>query len=237
MMAMLRQPLEHGRLCVVHRSPNYSKIDGTHIFQPSYTNIGGSMKTITLCILLLAAVSSVAQAKPDGTAEKPFAEGGQIRMELGVGDYEIVSGNSDRIQIEWVTGTSSSGGTPAEIEVNGSKAHITTTDTSSHFHATIKVPKSADLEIHQNGGGLRIGVVKGNMDLESTTGHIVVQIVSADEYGDVDVAVGVGNLFATPFERVKKGVGKSVKWAGPGKYRLHVRLGEGDINLVPADAI
>jgi hypothetical protein len=196
------------------------------------------MKTVTLIILLLAAVFSVAQVKPDGIAEKPFAEGGQIRMELGVGDYDIVSGNSGRIQIEWVTGSSSGGGgTPAEIEVNGSTAHIATTGTTSHFHATIKVPKSADLEIHQNGGGLRIGVVKGNKDLESTTGHIAVQIVSADQYGDVDVAVGVGNLFATPFERVKRGVVKSVKWAGPGKYRLHVRLGEGDINLVPADPI
>ena len=51
------------------------------------------MKTITLSILLLAAVFSVAQVKTDGIAEKPFAEGGQIRMELGVGDYEIVSGN------------------------------------------------------------------------------------------------------------------------------------------------
>jgi len=196
------------------------------------------MKTITLSILLLAAVFSVAQAKPDGAAEKAFGEGGQIRMELGVGDYDIVSGNSDRIQIEWVAGTSSGGGgTPAEIEVNGSKAHIITTGTTGHFHATIKVPKSADLEIHQNGGGLRIGAVKGNKDLESTTGHIVVQIVSADQYGDVDVAVGLGNLFATPFDRVKGGVGKSVKWAGSGKYRLHVRLGEGDINLVPADSI
>ncbi len=196
------------------------------------------MKTMILSILLLVAVCSAAQAKPDGAAEKPFAEGGQIRMQLGVGDYEIVSGNSDRIQIEWVTGTSSGGGgAPAEIEVNGSKAHITTTDTTSHFHATIKVPKSADLEIHQNGGGLRIGAVKGNKDLESTTGHIVVQIVAADQYGDVDVAVGVGNLFATPFERAQRGAGKSVKWAGSGKYRLHVRLGEGDINLVPADTI
>ena len=196
------------------------------------------MKTFTLSILLLAAVSSVAQARPDGTAEKPFAEGGQIRMDLGAGDYDIVPSNSQRIQIEWLTGTSSGGGgTPAEIEVSGSKAHITMTDTTGHFHATIKVPKSADLEIHQNGGGLRIGLVKGNKDLENTTGHIVVQIVSADHYGDVDVAVGVGNLFATPFERVKKGVGRSVKWAGPGKYRLHVRLGEGDINLVPADTI
>lgn len=140
-----------------------------------------------------------------------------------MGDYDIVSGNSDRIQIEWATGTSGEGGgTPAEIEVNGSKAHITTTGTTSHFHATIRVPKSADLEIHQNGGGLRIGAVKGNKDLESTTGHIVVQIVSADQYGDVDVSVGVGNLFATPFERLQRGVGKSLKWAGSGKYRLHV---------------
>ena len=76
------------------------------------------MKTIILSILLLAAVFSVAQARPDGAAEKPFAEGGQIRMELGPGDYDIVSGSSDRIQIEWATGTSSGGaGTSAEIEV------------------------------------------------------------------------------------------------------------------------
>jgi hypothetical protein len=194
------------------------------------------MKTFTLSILLLAAILSVAQARPTGTAEKPFAESGQIRMDLASGDYEIVSSNAERIQIEWQTGTSSGGsGTPAEIEVKGSKAHITTTATAAHFHATIKVPRSADLEIHQNGGGLRIGVVKGNKDLDNTTGNILVQIVSADHYGDVDVAVGVGNLFATPFERVKRGVGRSVKWAGPGEYRLHVRLGEGDINLVPAD--
>ena len=194
------------------------------------------MKTFILSILLLAAISSVAQAKPDGTAEKPFAAGGQIRMDLAAGDYDIVASNSERIQIEWKTGTSSgAGSTPAGIEVNGSKAHITTTAATRHFHATIKIPRAADLEIHQNGGGLRIGVVKGNVDLENTTGHIVVQIVSADHYGDVDVAVGVGNLFATPFERVKSGIGRSVKWAGPGKYRLHVRLGEGDINLVPAD--
>jgi len=50
------------------------------------------MKTITLSILLLAAVSSVAQAKHDGSDEKPFAQGGQIRMEMGEGDYDIVSG-------------------------------------------------------------------------------------------------------------------------------------------------
>jgi hypothetical protein len=196
------------------------------------------MKIITLSILLSAAVLSRAQGKPDGIAEKPFAEGGQIRMELGVGDYDIVSGNADRIQIEWVAGTSSGGSkAPAEIEVNGTKARLTTAATTSHFHATIKVPKSADLEIHQNGGGLRIGVIKGSKDLESTTGHIVVQIVSADQYRDVDVAVGAGNLFATPFDRVNRGLGKSIKWAGPGKYRLRVRLGEGDINLVPAETI
>ena len=195
------------------------------------------LKTITLSILLLVAVSSVAQAKLDGVAEKPFAEGGQIRMELGVGDYDILSGNSDRIQIEWVTGTSSrGGGTPAEIEVNGSKAHITTTDTTSHFHATIKVPTSADLEIHQNGGGLRIGAVKGNKDLESTTGHIVVQIVSADhtETSMLRWAWAICSLFVRAGE---EGSGKSVKWAGSGKYRLHVRLGERDIILVPADTI
>ena len=54
-------------------------------------------------------------------------------------------------------------------------------------------------------------MVKGNKDLQSTIGHIVVQIVSADQYRDVDVAVGVGNLFATPFEQVKRGGRRSVK--------------------------
>jgi CubicO group peptidase (beta-lactamase class C family) len=61
-----------------------------------------SMKAITPSILLLAAALSPAQGKREGTAEKPFADGGQIRMELGVGDYDIVSSQSKQIQIEWV---------------------------------------------------------------------------------------------------------------------------------------
>jgi CubicO group peptidase (beta-lactamase class C family) len=60
------------------------------------------MKALTLSILLLAAALSLAQGKRDGTAEKPFAEGGQIRMELGLGDYDTVPGHSNQTSIEWV---------------------------------------------------------------------------------------------------------------------------------------
>lgn len=189
-------------------------------------------------LILLAATFSMAQAPSDGSAEKPFVEGGKIRMDLSAGDYDVVPSHSNQIHVKWVMGTARGpASAPVAIEVNGPSARIGTSGTSSHFHATIEVPKSADLQIHQQGGGLRIAEINGDKDLENSKGQIVVQIANPDQYQHVEASVTAGNLFATPFERVKRGLGRSIKWDGPGKFQLHVRLGEGDINLVPGDAI
>jgi hypothetical protein len=189
-------------------------------------------------LILLVATFSVAQAPSDGSAEKLFVEGGKIRMDLSVGDYDVVPSHSNQIHVKWVMGTATGPAiAPVAIEANGSSARISTSGTSAHFHATIEVPKSAHLQIRQQGGDLRIAEIKGDKDLENSKGHIVVQVANPDQYQHVEASVTAGNLFATPFERVKSGLGRSFKWDGPGKFQLHVRLGEGDINLVPGDAI
>jgi hypothetical protein len=188
-------------------------------------------------VLLLTATFSWCQGTSDANAQKPF-EGGKIRMDLSVGDYEVVPTTAKQIHVNWVTGAATEpSSAPVVIEVNGTSAKVITSATTRYFHATIEVPKSVDLEIHQSGGGLRIGTIVGNKNLENSSGHIVVQVANPDQYRHVDAAVEVGHLFATPFESVKSGVERSFKWDGKGKYQLNVRLGEGDINLVPGNAI
>ena len=194
------------------------------------------MKAVLL-VLLLTVTFAAARGASDGAVQKPF-EGREIRMDLSVGDYDVVPGHSDQIRATWVTGTATQPGTaPVVIEVNGSSAHVIVSGTSHNFHATIEVPKSVDLQVHQESGGLRIGEIDGNKDLESSSGHIVVQVANPDRYGHVEATVQAGNLFATPFEHVKSGLARSFKWDGKGKFQLRVRLGAGDINFVPGDDI
>lgn len=193
---------------------------------------------VVLAALVLAATFSIAQDAPSGALQKQFVENGKIRLDLGLGDYEITRSHSSQIRINWVTGDAKApSAIPVTVEVTGASAHVAANGTSDHFHLTIEVPKSTNLEVHQRGGGLRIEGIIGDKDLENTKGHIVVQVGNPDQYRHVEVSVNAGNLFATPFERVKRGLGRSFTWDGPGSYSLNVRLAEGDINLVPGDEI
>jgi hypothetical protein len=43
--------------------------------------------------------------------------------------------------------------------------------------------------------------------------------------------VTAGDLHAPAFKAATGGLFRSIKWKGPGKYRLHVHLTAGDVNL------
>ena len=74
-------------------------------------------------LILLAATFSMAQAPSDGSAEKPFVEGGKIRMDLSAGDYDVVPSHSNQIHVKWVMGTARGpASAPVAIEVNGPSA-------------------------------------------------------------------------------------------------------------------
>jgi hypothetical protein len=43
--------------------------------------------------------------------------------------------------------------------------------------------------------------------------------------------VTAGDLNAPAFKAATGGLFRSIKWTGPGKYRLHIHLMAGDVNL------
>jgi hypothetical protein len=185
-----------------------------------------------LSITLVAAIPAAAQSSAtQGTAEKPFVSGGNIRMQLAAGDYEIQAGTSKILRVTWRAKRPTS----ASIAVNGNDATITvgdrsrTGDNSNDIHVTIEVPATSDLAINLSAGDLRIGRISGNKDIDMGAGDLNIALTRSDEYRSVDASVKAGDLNMGPFGKAKSGLFPSFKWNGPGKYSLRIHLGAGDV--------
>jgi hypothetical protein len=51
-------------------------------------------------------VTRSAGTAQEGSLERPFVAGGQVRMNLSAGDYRIEAGREDRILVRWDTRSS-----------------------------------------------------------------------------------------------------------------------------------
>jgi hypothetical protein len=73
--------------------------------------------------------------------------------------------------------------------------------------------------------------IKGDKDIEANAGNLSISVGSSSDWDEVDASVTAGDLHAPAFQAATGGLFRSFKWKGPGKYRLHVHLTAGDINL------
>jgi DUF4097 and DUF4098 domain-containing protein YvlB len=162
-------------------------------------------------------------------AEKPFASGGSVEMQLDGGTYEVRSAIDDRIRVSLSGAT---GEAKVELTASGTRAKVAVKDTPhTNFHATIEVPKVADLVIHLRGGDLTISTITGNKDVESYAGDIKIAVGDPNEYSNVDASVKAGDINAGVFGGSKSGLLEHFTWSGPGKYRMNVKLGAGNLVL------
>jgi hypothetical protein len=107
---------------------------------------------ILLVIGLCASACTQAENKAEGkstsseqrlAADKPFAAGGRIHMQLAAGAYEVRAVSDDRVR---VTLSGNTGDAKVELSTADTRADVAVKDTPNHnFHATIEVPKMADL--------------------------------------------------------------------------------------------
>ena len=161
--------------------------------------------------------------------EKPFVEGGHIAMQLGGGDYEIRSAAGNQIRVTLSRNISDA---KVELKTSGTHADVNVKDTPhNNFHATIEVPKAADLVIRLTGGNLTIAEITGNKDIESYAGDIKVAVGDPNEYSSVDASVKAGDIDAGAFGGSKSGLLQRFTWAGHGKYKLRASLGAGNLAL------
>jgi hypothetical protein len=196
------------------------------------------MKTSTR-LAIIAAVSASACAcgpmdnrstrtGPPLSAEKPFAAGGRIEMQLDGGDYEVRPSADNRVRIATDEHIGDAG---VEVTAEGTNARVEAKNTPNHFKATIDVPATADLVIHLKAGELVVGAIAGNMDLDSYAGNITIAVGNPDDYASVDATLKAGDIQASAFGGSKSGVMPHFTWSGPGKRTLRANLGAGNLVL------
>ena len=113
-------------------------------------------------------------------AEKPFASGGKIHLELDGGGYTMRPAADEHIR---VTFSGNVGNARAELTTNGSQAHVGIKDTpSGNFQATIEVPKAADLVVRLSAGNLEMAAISGNKEIESIAGNVDIAVGDPNEY-------------------------------------------------------
>ena len=184
---------------------------------------------IVACLTLVVRPAS---AQQEGSTEKTFAPGGQVRMDLSAGDYSIEPGRDDRILVRWDARASDSS-TPVkvDIQVRGSDATITISGPRNNFKVTIELPARADVRVELSAGNFRMRGITGNKDISSYAGNVEIATGPANDYATVDASVKAGELMATSFNTSKSGLFRSFSWKGPGHYTLRVSLYAGNVRL------
>jgi hypothetical protein len=192
------------------------------------------MRTTSSVIILLAAgLSACAPQEPQHgvkVADQPFVSGGAIDMQLSGGAYTIRPSADDHIRVTLSVGASNPSKTG--LTIDGKSAKLTVEDTpKNNFNATIEVPKAADPVLRLSGGDLEMGPITGNKDIETGGGNVQISVGDPNDYSSVDASVKAGNLEAGPFGESKAGLLQNFNWSGHGKYKLHVQLGAGNLEL------
>src|SRR5215831_16162026 len=176
---------------------------------------------------------SPSQPSPEqGNLELTLIPGAPLRLELSSGDYRIEAGQPDRMLI------TSRPKNPADR----AKVHfgISATRTSAlvrvsgsrDFAATIQIPRNLNLNVRLSAGRLVIDRIIGDKDIQSHAGELEINVGRPEDYKTVDASVLAGDIDASAFQRSKSGLFRSFNSKGPGRYRLHVHLGAGQIRLI-----
>jgi hypothetical protein len=159
----------------------------------------------------------------------------KIRLELRSGSYRIAGSSNSKIALH-VSGKDAEKakdftlnfkhfGSRADLSVHGGSTN------SGDVQMTIEVPKLSDLYVRVPFGELSIEGISGDKDVELHAGDLSIEVGNAADYAHVDASVNAGDLSAGPFGESRDGLFRSFQKSGTGRFKLHVHLGAGDINL------
>jgi len=164
--------------------------------------------------------------------ERPFAQGGKLTMRLSAGEYVIENSPDEHIRLAWQTrDPTAARRVRAQVDVDGTSAHIQTDGPSNGFDVTIAVPARSDLWIRLSAGDLTIRGIEGHKDVSAWAGELKIGVGAATNYRSVEASVLAGEIQAAPFNGSKGGVFRSFLWSGSGPYELRARLTAGEIRL------
>lgn len=192
------------------------------------------MKRSILLALLLAAGTLNAQ---QSSVLRKFISGGTVRIHLEAGGYTIRPSDFPNIVVTCHVGSQDDlDRVKVDIDPGPSTAEIYIRDTPhNNFSAVIEIPRRSNLWVRLSAGQLTVGAVEGDKNMEIRAGQMQVDIPQPDQYGHRDAAVLTGSIEASAFHVSKGGLFRSFEQDGPGKYRLHVHIMTGEIDLRAAN--
>ncbi|HLK54131.1 MAG TPA: hypothetical protein VKU42_11790 [Candidatus Angelobacter sp.] len=185
---------------------------------------------------LLALSASLTWGQPQANHERRYElrpdPNWPLDIELGSGDYQIVASTSDSIAVVY-DGSNADAVRKVKVQIDSGHGqnHLKIAGPKSNFHALIEVPRKTDLRVRMSAGGLSIGDVEGNKDIEILAGNLDLNSLHPQDYAQADFSVRVGDMYAPLFKTARSKLSRSFKTAGPGKYRLHAHVGVGDMTL------
>jgi hypothetical protein len=190
------------------------------------------MKRLLPLLLALFASLSWGQTSHERRYELRPDPSWPLQIELGSGDYQIVASASDSIAVTYdETNPGALGNLKVQIDSGHGQNHLKIAGPKSNFHAVIEVPRKTNLRVRMSAGGLTIGDVEGNKDIEVVAGNLKLNSLRPQDYAEADFSVRIGDVYAPLFKTAKTGLLRSFKTAGPGKYHLHAHVGIGDMTL------
>jgi hypothetical protein len=171
-------------------------------------------------------------------AEANFQNHGRVRLQLGVGDFKIVPGSSDRVVVTWKGRTADR--YHASVNVSGQTATVTISGPHSgnnDVHFTIELPPQSDVSAEVAVGDVKVGPFEGNAEVNMGVGDLSVKVLDPNEYAEVTASASIGNVSAGPFPSREEGfLGKSIHWSGHGSHRLKLHVGTGNVNIEKGEA-
>ncbi len=190
------------------------------------------MRALFAFLLILPMTFASAQVSHERRYELRPDPSWPLSIELGSGDYEIVASESDSIAVVYAE---TNPGDILKVHVAIASGHgqnsLKVAGPKSNFHAVIEVPRKTDLRVRMLSGGLHVGDVEGNKDIEIRAGNLELCAIHPEDYARADFSVRVGDVNAPIFKVARNGLWRSIKTVGPGKYRLHAHVGVGDLTL------
>jgi hypothetical protein len=174
------------------------------------------MKRLLPLLLALSASLTWGQTSHERRYELRPDPNWPLEIELGSGDYQIVASASDSIAVVY-DGNNAEAARKVEVQIGSGHGqnHLKIVGPKANFHAVIEVPRKTDLRVRMSAGGLRIGDVEGNKDIEIVAGNLELNSLHPQDYAQADFSVRIGDVYAPLFNIAKSGFWRSFKTAGP----------------------
>jgi hypothetical protein len=162
-----------------------------------------------------------------------FEAGGTIRMNLNVGDMQIVGTQGDRITVSWHSSRpEDESRVSVKIQRSGrNDATVVVDGPGNRVKYRVEVPRQSNVAIHMRAGDLDVHGVLGSVDADLLAGNMDLRVADPQHYHTVSASVTAGDLTAQPWHADTSGLWRSFRATGKGDYDLRARLLAGQLTI------